>query len=444
MLIFLILHLLWTLGAAVWVPRRQRLPSSAAVWLALVALLPVVGSLLYLLFAPQCRPQPPRAEYPERDPLAAIIGCGCGTRPSRHNRVELLHNGNNAFLSLISALQHATESIHLEYYIFRDDRIGRTIADILARKARAGVEVRIIYDAFGSWHLSRRTVRELRRAGVRTAVWEPLRFPWFTRCITRRNHRKIVVVDGRTAFLGGVNIAEYYLDGDDLGRWRDEHLRLEGDAVADLQRLFVTDWNHVTGERLDVGRYIARHRIRHRSVVHIAWAGSGSSRLTLVEAFAAAIVRARRHIRISSPYFMPPAMILDALRVAAHSGVRVEVLVPRQSDSAVADLVSESYFGDLLSAGVELYRYDRGFLHAKLLVVDDDIASIGTANMDYRSLLDNLEVTAFIRDRGDVLMVAEAFDRDRAVSRRVVEDRLRYLSWRRFAGDLLRFTAPFM
>lgn len=409
MYIALTLHLLWTLGAAAVITRRQRIPASAAAWLALVFLLPVAGTLLYVLAG--YRRAVPAAEPCDcrGDAVEQIVARGCGTRPAPRNSVSLLHNGSNAFTALIAALQHAVRSIHMEYYIIRDDRIGRTIAEILIRKARAGLEVRVIYDAVGSWRLSRTTLRRMHDAGVRTAAFEPVRFPWFTTRVSRRNHRKIVVTDGRIAFLGGINIAKYYLDGDYMGKWRDEHLRIEGDAVKDLQRLFIADWARVTDECLDLRRYVAPHGIRQRLPIQLAWSEEGPSRLTIAEAFAAAVVRARQRVRICSPYFLPPTLILDALRLAARGGIRVEVMIPTCSDSPFSDLVSDSYVADLLDAGVELYRYDNGFLHAKLVIVDDTLASVGTANMDYRSLTDNLEVTAFIRDRETVRLLAATF-----------------------------------
>lgn len=402
MYIALTLHLLWTLGAAAVITRRQRIPASAAAWLALVFLLPVAGTLLYVLAG--YRRAVPAAESCDcrGDAVEQIVARGCGTRPAPRNSVSLLHNGSNAFTALIAALQHAVRSIHMEYYIIRDDRIGRTIAEILIRKARAGLEVRVIYDAVGSWRLSRTTLRRMHDAGVRTAAFEPVRFPWFTTRVSRRNHRKIVVTDGRIAFLGGINIAKYYLDGDYMGKWRDEHLRIEGDAVKDLQRLFIA------------------------------------------EAFAAAVVRARQRVRICSPYFLPPTLILDALRLAARGGIRVEVMIPTCSDSPFSDLVSDSYVADLLDAGVELYRYDNGFLHAKLVIVDDTLASVGTANMDYRSLTDNLEVTAFIRDRETVRQLAATFDDDLASCRRITRAEWRPPLWRRTLGDVLRLVSPLM
>ncbi|MCM1151332.1 MAG: cardiolipin synthase [Alistipes sp.] len=442
MSILLTAHLLWSLCALPGIARRHRIPASAAAWAAVVVLLPLVGTLLYLL-AGYRRPTPPaETPAPPGDALNRIVFRGCGTRPAHLNRLEQLHDGGNAFSALIASLQRAVRTIHMEYYIFRDDRIGHTIADILIRKARAGVEVLLIYDAVGSWRLSRSMLREMHRAGIRTAAYAPIRFPWFTPQTTRRNHRKIVVVDGRIAYLGGINIAEYYLDGDNMGKWRDEHLRLEGDIVADLQRLFLADWAAARGERLDAASRIARHGIREKLSLQLAWSEEGPSRTTIAEAFALLIVRAHSRVRICSPYFLPPTLLLDALRTAARSGVRVEVMTPACSDSRLTDLAADSYIEDLLDAGVELYRYEGGFLHAKLLIVDDMTASVGTANMDYRSLTANLEVTLFIRDRETVGRMASTFDADRAACIRIDRRTWRPARSRRIAGDLLRLFSP--
>lgn len=440
----LVIHLLWTLIASLVITRQQRVPASAAAWVGLILLLPVVGTLLYLLVGYRSRVAPTFEVLQGGDPLATLVSAGCGTRITTRNSIQLLHNGNNAFSALIAALQHATRSIHMEYYIIRDDRIGRAFAEILIRKAHAGLEVRVIYDAIGSWRLSRRTLRRLHEAGVRTAAFAPLRFPWFTPRSTRRNHRKIVVTDGKVAFLGGINLAKYYLDGDYMGKWRDEHLRIEGDAVRDLQRLFIADWARVCGEVLDARRYTAPHAVRQRLPLQLAWAEEGPSRPVLAEAFASLIIRARRRVRICSPYFLPPPTLLDALRIAARSGVRVEVMIPTCSDSPFTDLISDSYVEDLLDAGVELYRYDNGFLHAKLLIVDEHTASVGTANLDYRSLRDNLEVTAFIRDRETVCELAATFDDDLASCRRIRRGEWRPPLLRRTLGDLLRLLTPLM
>ena len=444
MLTFLAIHLLWSLGALLWTTRRHRIPASAAAWAAVIVSLPVAGSLLYLAFGlPQRSPALHRPAGPG-DPLSNLIFSGCGTRPALRNRVEVLHNGNNAFSALIAALQRAKRTIHLEYYIFRDDRVGRAIADILVRRARAGVEVRVIYDAVGSWGLKRNLLRRMHAAGIRTVAYAPLRFPWFVPRSTHRNHRKIAVVDGRTAFLGGINIAKYYLDGNDSGKWRDEQLRMEGDIVADLQRLFAADWTAATGRQLDPAPLIARHTVGRTLPMQLAWSQAGPSRTTIAEAFAALIVRARRRVRICSPYFLPPTLLLDALRLAVKSGTRVEVMIPAASDSPLTDLASDSYIDDLLDTGVDLYRYEAGFLHAKVLIVDDFAASVGTANMDYRSLTTNLEVTVILRDRDTVRRMAATFDRDRAACVRLDRRSWRPPFLRRTAGNLLRLAAPLL
>lgn len=445
----LLFHLLWILAAVPIVSRQHRRPASAAAWIAVIGLLPVFGTLLYLLAGFRKRPRPRKIPKQHKelrfdDRLERIIHAGCGTCTTIHNEVRLLHNGNNAFTALIAALQRATRSIHMEYYIFCDDRIGRTIADILIRKARAGLEVRIIYDAVGSRRMSRSLLHRMRDAGVEVHPFEPLRFPWFTPRSTHRNHRKIVVTDGKTAFLGGINIAKYYLDGDCMGKWRDEHLCIEGDAVADLQRLFLTDWAHVSGLRLDPDRHIARHAIRRETPLQVAWAGDGSTRPTLAEAFTTAIMSAQKRIRICSPYFLPPALLLDALRMAARSGVQVEAMIPSCSDSRIADLITDAYVEELLDADIALYCYDKGFLHAKLLLVDDSLASIGTANMDYRSLMDNWEVTVFIRDRRIAEELSRSFDKDLAACRRITRATWNPSGRRRLLSDVLRLASPLM
>jgi len=445
MYLFLTAYLLLAIPSAAAVLRQKQTPVVAIAWLLAIVLLPIGGSLFYLLagYRKPVRDVPPTDSRPAAG-IERMLWYGCSTRVRYRNRVEQLHDGGEAFAALISALQGARRYIHLSYYIFADDRIGHAIADILVRKARAGVEVRLLYDAIGSWKLSERFVRRLRGAGIEVRAYAPLRFPWFSPRANRRNHSKIAVIDGRTGFVGGINIAERYLDGDALGRWRDEHLRVEGDAVADLQRLFIADWARVRGEYLDSRRYIAPHGIRQRLPIQLAWAEEGPSRLTIADAFVSAIVRAHRTIRISSPYFLPPALLLDALRLAARGGVRVQVMIPSCSDSPFTDLISDSYIGDLLDAGVELYRYDNGFLHAKLLIVDEDTASVGTANMDYRSLLDNLEVTAFIRDRSVVRALSATYDDDLASCRRIARETWRPAAWRRTLGDALRLVSPLM
>ena len=334
MYLFLTAYLLLAIPSAAAVLRQKQTPVVAIAWLLAIVLLPIGGSLFYLLagYRKPVRDVPPTDSRPAAG-IERMLWYGCSTRVRYRNRVEQLHDGGEAFAALISALQGARRYIHLSYYIFADDRIGHAIADILVRKARAGVEVRLLYDAIGSWKLSERFVRRLRGAGIEVRAYAPLRFPWFSPRANRRNHSKIAVIDGRTGFVGGINIAERYLDGDALGRWRDEHLRIEGEAVDDLQRLFAADWALEGGEPLSEGLYAAAPADDLPcSPLQIAWTREDRSRTTLTDLFAQLIEEARHTLRISSPYFLPPPALYEALLRAVRRGCRVLVMLPARSD----------------------------------------------------------------------------------------------------------------
>ncbi len=417
------IHLVGWVAAVVLVARQQRNPAVALAWIFAFGCAPIVTTLLYLLIGWR-RP------------------CGFEPQPepTHRNRIRLLHNGGDAFTALIAALQQASDTIHLEYYIFRSDRIGRTIAALLVRKARSGVRVRLIYDAVGSWSLGRQTIRQLRAAGVEVRAHSPLRFPWFHPSATRRNHRKIVIVDGRVAFIGGINIAGYYLDGNTLGRWRDEHLRVEGEAVGTLQRLFARDWERTGGRAFDVEGHIARVRVRDRLTLRVIPAGCGTTRCMIGDAFAELLLSARGCVRIITPYFIPTPQILDTLRILVRRGVEVRLLVSERSDSQFVDRVAESFLHEVAAWGVRVRRYAHGFLHSKLLIVDNRAASVGTANLDYRSLEDNLEVTVLLYDSPAVEELRRGFDSDFDSSRHLARPN----RVERLAGDLLRLTAPLL
>jgi len=424
--------------------RARHAPHRAAAWILAVALVPVAGMAVYVLTAWHPRP-PLRRNLAGGRRVESLVAAGCGTRSDIRNSVELLNDGGEMFSALISALHRARQTIHLEYYIFDDDRIGSAIAEVLMRKARAGVTVRLLYDAVGSPLPSRGILRCLRGAGAETAAFEPWRFPWFKPTFDMRNHRKIAVIDGRTAFLGGINIARRYLDGNELGRWRDEHLRIEGSAVADLQRLFAADWRYAGGKEFDAAGATAKVRIARGIRVQIGWAEAGPTRRTLHDAFTAAVMQARREIRISTPYFIPPCGLLDAIRIVSLGGVRVRLMVPARADCRTAALAGESWFGELLAAGVEIYLYDNGFLHSKTMIVDDVLASVGTANLDYRSLFTNREVAAFVYDRNFARRMAATFDDDTTRCRRLTAEELAARpAWRRAAESAARLIAPML
>lgn len=404
-------YLLLGVRCSVRIIRTNHPPTVALGWLLAVWLMPLVGVLLYYLTA--WRRTIPSQRIPEGESnMERIISRGCGTRQTQRNEVRLLNNGGEMFAALIAELQRAKRSIHLEYYIFDDDRIGGAVAEVLIRRARSGVQVRLIYDLVGSWLPAWGLLRRLRQAGVEVQYFRPLRFPWITPALNERNHRKIAVVDGRVAFLGGINIARRYLDGNALGKWRDEHIRIEGEAVRDLQSLFAADWQAIGGAPFSVEQTLQPVAVRGEMRCQIAWSQSGATRPVLEDAITALFMQARREILITTPYFIPTEPLLRSLCVAAMGGVRVRLMIPARADLAVVAAASESYLGEFLAAGGEVLRYEDGFLHAKMIVVDRAITYVGTANMDYRSLRTNWEVAAFLQDRAFAEAAVTLFETD--------------------------------
>ena len=247
--------------------------------------------------------------------------------------------------------------------------------------------------------MKRRHARRLRAMGIRVCCFMPVVFPWLTSKLNNRNHRKIVVVDGKIGFTGGINVADRYVHGTKFGPWRDTHLRIEGDAVNMLQAIFMTDWYFVSGkELLNDEKYFPKSRIRTRSPMQIASSGPDSDWASIMQAFFAAINKARKSIYISTPYFLPNQAILTALKVAALSGVDVRIILPFRSDSKIVYWASRSYIGEMLDAGIKVYFFCKGFNHSKILIIDDNFCSVGSANMDIRSFEDNFEVSAIMYD----------------------------------------------
>lgn len=322
------------------------------------------------------------------------------------NQLKLLTNGEEKFPDLLAMLEKAERHIHMEYYIYEDDRIGNAIKDVLMARAQAGVEVRFIYDDFGSRAITKRLVPELRAAGVLAFPFYELTLPAFAQRINYRNHRKIVVIDGHTAYVGGINVSDRYINGSDSGNpvfWRDTHLRIDGPGSYFLQNLFLCDWNFCAPDhQVDLDRayfgFTAPKPMTDGSLVQIGASGPDSRTPTLLYSFMQLISLAQEEILVTTPYFIPGDSLLDALVVASLSGVKVKLLVPGDSDSLLVNAAASSYYAELLRVGVEVHRYRKGFVHAKTIVVDGLLAAIGTANLDYRSFDLNFEVAAFVYD----------------------------------------------
>lgn len=335
-----------------------------------------------------------------------------------NNSVKILVNGENKFPEVIQALKEAKNHIHMEYYIYEDDEIGRKIELVLIEKAKEGIEVRFIYDDFGSRSIRRTLAHRLNENGVKAFPFLRIYFIALANRLNYRNHRKIIVIDGQTAFVGGINVDDRYVnkENDKKTYWRDTHLRIDGPGVQYLQYLFLCDWNFCAGSKLhpDVQFFPPENNVhtRDNKVVQIAASGPDSGAPAILFSILQAISLATNEILITTPYLIPGESLVDALIIASLGGVSVKLLVPGNSDSLLVNAAARSYYGDLLKRGVEIYQYTKGFVHAKTMVTDGKIAMVGTANMDSRSFDLNFEVNAIVYDVGIAGELREIFYED--------------------------------
>lgn len=340
---------------------------------------------------------------------------------SGYNKVKILNDGKETFTEIFKALRKAKDHIHLEYYIIEDGELATELLEILVDKARNGVEVRVIYDDVGSWQLSKNYVETLKEAGVKVQAFLPVRFPILTSRVNYRNHRKIIVIDGTTAFVGGLNFADRYLHGiPEIGIWRDTHLKVKGEAASSLQIVFLIDWYFVRQEVLLNEKYLPNKKAKEKCLLQITASGADSDWASIMQAYFSAISSAKRNVYISSPYFMPNSSILMALKTSAMSGVDVRILIPSKSDSFMTYWGTLSYIEELLEAGVRIYFYKAGFNHSKIMTVDGILATVGTANMDVRSFEQNFEVNALVYDEKVTLELRERFLEDLQQSEEVI------------------------
>lgn len=346
-----------------------------------------------------------KAELEQYKDLAYLLLNDTKSPLTAHNQVKVLINGENKFPEVLEALKNARHHIHFEYYIYEDGEIGRQIEEILIEKAKQGVTVRFIYDDFGSLSIRRSLAKRLKANGVNAFPFLKIYFIAFANRLNYRNHRKIIIVDGKTAFVGGINVSDRYINDPNNPQqvyWRDTHIRINGLGVHYLQYLFLSDWNFCAGENLQPNEafFPTVNTIGQpgNKVVQIAASGPDSDTPTILYAVLQFINLAKSEILVTSPYFIPYESLFNALIIASLSGIKVKLLVPGISDSVLVNAAARSYYSDLMKAGVEIYLYKKGFMHAKTVVTDEKIAMVGTANMDIRSFDLNFEVNAIVYD----------------------------------------------
>lgn len=368
----------------------------------------------------------------------------------KNDITDILTNGEVFFPLFKEKLLQARHHIHIEFYIYEDDVIGNEIKDILIRKAREGVEVRFIYDDFGSKNIRKKFARELNANGVRTYPFNKIKLIGLANRLNYRNHRKIVVIDGETSFVGGINICDKYINNskNDL-YWRDTHLMLTGYASYMLQHIFLLDWYFCSDEEPIIDKkffpLIDMQNKSDSTFAQIISSGPDSDYPHILNSIIQAIHLAKKEVQLTTPYYIPDEHLQQTLILAALSGIKITLLVPKKGDSAIVNMVAQAYFEELLNAGIRIFLYTKGFIHAKTFVVDGSIASVGTANLDLRSFDLNFEVSAIIYDKKKAQELSEIFLKDLENAEEITLDQWQKRStFKKLTERILRLFSPFM
>ncbi len=452
---------------------ENRQPAKTIAWVIVIIMLPIVGLVCFYFFGQNIR----KERYISRRLYALLTRrMLSGTKhvsseavPERYAPlIHLFEHTNSAILTSVSSIDGyitgqewlqallreigaARESIHLETYIIEDDAVGRLVRDALIDRVREGIAVRLIYDDVGCWHTKNSFFRPLMESGAEVAAFLPVRFPSLTHKVNYRNHRKICVIDGRVGFIGGMNLALRYVSRR-CRPWRDMHIRIEGGAVADMQRLFLSDWNFVQGGHEAV-RNLAASMEQIPSVqtevpdclLQIVPSNPISRYPEIMYGLTWIIQHARRYLYIQTPYFMPTEPVLQALQTAAMSGVDVRLMVPEKPDAFWLRRINDCYFTSVLQAGIRVFQYRAGFLHSKCAVADDDWCTVGSSNMDFRSFENNFEANAFIYGTSAAEAFRDTFLRDQEACHEITLAEWQKRSYgRRLLEAYTRILAPLL
>ena len=457
------------LAAIIHVLMDNRQPAKTMAWVLVIGFIPVIGVVFYLFFGINHRKERIISQgqmdeltkrsmlsfvgqhnfrVPERQkPLVDLFVNQNLALPFKDNRIDIMTDGYAFFPELLKDIAEATHHIHINIYIFEDDALGRLVADALMTKARQGVKVRLIYDDVGCWRVGNRFFEQMREAGVEVVPFLPVHFPSFTSKVNYRNHRKIIVIDGRIGYIGGMNIARRYVSD----KWRDTMLRVQGGVVYALQRAFLVDWYFVDHTLITDRIYyppVSEELTakNHQLVAQVVTSGPIARYPEIMQGFVRIILAARRYIYIETPYFLPNEPILFALKTAALAGVDVRLMCPLYSDARFLDWASRSYLREIHEAGAKIYLYEPGFLHSKLLISDDSLVSCGSTNVDFRSLENNFEANVFVYDEGTALRLKKIFldDQSQAILLSDVPNRLHPKFYARLWESFTRLVSPLL
>lgn len=474
--IFSLVFLFTAIPVAIMIVLEKRSPYKTVAWILTLVLLPIFGVIFYLFFGQEYRKRKLFSRkgikslgeirrlsteqlrnfnqkhlhlnstvYGKENIIRLLLN-NSDALLTTGNQLKILNDGKVTFQTIFETIKKARHHIHLEYYIFSDDKIGNQLKSLLIEKSREGVEVRIIIDDVGSWDLKKKFIAEMQNNGIAIYSFMQVRFPRLTSRVNYRNHRKILIVDGKIGFIGGINIADRYVDGiKKLGPWRDTHLMIKGDAVACMQVIFAADWYFVINENLTGDTYFPPFTETPGVPVQISASGPDSDWENIGQAMFLAISNARSKVYIATPYLMLPLQLDYALKTAALSNVDVRIIVPEKSDAVIPKWSSFSFVEELMEAGVKFYFYQAGFIHSKYLIVDDVFSTIGTTNLDFRSLETNFEVNAFIYDENFTRELIQTFSEDMENSREIKLREWRRRPWHhKFRESLAHIASPML
>jgi cardiolipin synthase len=413
-------------------------------WLMVLLFLPAAGFFLYLLFGQNLsRRKLYKLDIPNRDKINKMIQnererfthnqvtyndplmskyssllymnlTSSSALFTQDNKVDIYTDGHKKFEALMDMIEGAEHHIHLMTYIIRDDKLGNRLVAALTNKAKEGIQVRILYDHIGSYQMGRHFFKELIESGGQVVSFFPSKIPYLNIRVNYRNHRKLAIIDGKCGFIGGFNIGEEYLGViERFGYWRDTHLRVKGSAVQQMQTQFFMDWNLASSEPLQGDDKLFPKTDTQGDIgIQIVTSGPNDTMEQIKNAYIKMINAAKRSICIQTPYFIPDESLLTALKMAVLSGIEVKLMIPSKPDRKMVYWASYSYLGELLEHGMKVLLYEKGFLHAKTIVVDNEIATVGTANVDIRSFKLNFEVNAMIYSSVKAAELADIFEVD--------------------------------
>ena len=436
----------------------NRQPAKTMAWILVLAFMPFVGIIFYIFFGQNTRKERhisdrsmdqltkrSMLEFVEQEnlhlpannkPLMNLFTNQNWAFPFKDNRVDIFTDGYEFICSLLYNIGKAQHHIHLDTYIFEDDALGYLVADALIDKAEQGVEIRVIYDDVGCWKVKDSFFERMRDAGIDVHAFMPVRFPAFTSKVNYRNHRKLCVIDGKVGFIGGMNIARRYVKGTGKQPWRDTHLRIEGGGVYALQRAFLIDWYFVDRTLITNRIYYppVDIHISNSCLVQVVTSSPIAPWPDIMQGYVRILLQAQKYVYMETPYFLPTEPVLFAMRTAALAGVDIRLMIPRKADAKLVEWASHSYVMEAIEAGVKVYLYMGGFNHSKLLVSDDNLCTVGSTNIDFRSFENNFEANAFFYDEEMAQRIKAIYLKDESQS--ILVDDVSYFVKRPFMKRL--------